>query len=105
MQSTGELGVSVHFLHGSADRVAPSITLKVQSTYDGAKSRAEYICGVGEGLSRAMLEHKARPSSDLRAIFAATVSDFHVGGLGGLILRLRADGHKQVRLCERAGAC
>jgi hypothetical protein len=104
MQSTSGVGASVLFLHGSADRVAPSINLKVQSTHNGAKCRGEYIFGVGEGLSRAMLEHKARPSSDLRAIFAATVSDFHMGGLGGLLLRLRADGHRQVGLCAGAGA-
>jgi hypothetical protein len=90
--------VSVLFLHGSADRIAPSIVLKVQSTRDGLRNCGEYVFGVGEGLSRAMLEHKVRPTRDLRAMFAATASDSQIGGLGGVILRLRVDGHKQVCL-------
>lgn len=85
---------SVTFLHGAADYVAPTAILKVQ----GPHSRAEYVFGVGEGISRATLEHKARPSKDVRALFMATLADGQMGGLGGLVLRLRADGHRKVRL-------
>ena len=85
---------SVTFVHGSADHIAPTAILKVQETH----RRAEYVIGVGEGLSRAMLEHRVRPSRDVRALFMGTLADSQMGGLGGLVLRLRADGHRKVRL-------
>jgi hypothetical protein len=79
------------------DDVGPSVSLAVVGTLNGLRSRGEYVFGVGEGLSRAVLEHKSRPGSNLRAMFCSTLASSQMGGLGGLVLRLRADGHKQVR--------
>ena len=39
---------------------------------------------------------KARPRQNLRATFAPTLDSNSIGGLGGLILRLRDDGHGKV---------
>ena len=88
---------SLQFLPGQADSYGSSVIFKVESRLNGVRSRGEYVFGVGENFSRAVLEHKIRPSSNLRATFSSTLGSTQIGGLGGLILRLRSDGHQQVR--------
>ena len=88
---------SLQFLPGQADSYGSSIILKVEGRANGLRSRGEYVFGVGENFSRAVLEHKIRPSSNLRATFSSTLGSTQIGGLGGLILRLRSDGHQQVQ--------
>ena len=87
---------SVQLVCGCTNGFSPSIILRVSGVHSGLRSRAEYVFGVGESFSRAVLEHKVRPNSDLRATFCSSLSSQHIGGLGGLVLRLRSDGHKQV---------
>jgi uncharacterized protein YidB (DUF937 family) len=86
----------VRVLAGHADNVAPSASLQVSLLKDGLVHHREYLFGVGSCLSRAQLEHKCRPSRHLRAAFCCTLDSSSSGGLGGLILRLRADGHGKV---------
>lgn len=86
----------LQFLHGHKDGVAPTVLLRLNRREQGIATRAEYIFGAGEGVSRAFLEHKVRPSGDLKAIVSSTLSGSSIGGLAGLLLRLKADGHGKV---------
>lgn len=87
---------SVRVLAGHADNIGPSLTLQINFEKDGLRHHREYLFGVGSCLSRALLEHKCRPTRHLRAAFCCTLDSSSSGGLGGLILRLRADGHGKV---------
>lgn len=88
--------VSLRLIAGRQDHLGPCIILQVNHPVDGGHSTAEYLFGVGENAPRAMLEHRARPRQFLRATFAPTLDSNDIGGLGGLILRLRDDGHGKV---------
>ena len=57
----------------------------------------------GRGLSRLALECRARPTAKLRAVFLSSFRPRASGGLGGLLLRLCADGHKSVCLAGPPG--
>jgi hypothetical protein len=98
MSNAGEHAprATIQIISGCADYCGPSALVRVHGKLHGLKSTGEYVFGVGESLSRGLLEHKVRPSGDLRATFSSTLSTNHIGGIGGLILRLRSDGHKQV---------
>lgn len=87
---------SFQIVHGPGDSVGPSLLLQVSDRQLSASVSAKYLFGVSEGLSRGLLEHKARPGPTLRATFSSTLSAGHIGGLGGLLLRLKADGHEKV---------
>ena len=66
--------------------------------------RAQYLFNCPESYSRLSLEHRCRPSAALRACFATSVSPSRgLGGLGGLLMRLRADGHGELRLVGPRG--
>jgi hypothetical protein len=94
--------ISVRILHGASDYIGPSILLQVAVREAGLRHQREYLFGVGSGIARAGLEHKCRPSCNLRATFSCTLDSSRCGGLGGLVLRLRADGHGKVsRRCFR----
>lgn len=88
--------VSVRTISGASDYLGPSISLQVVLGETGSRQCREFLFGVGSGIARAGLEHKCRPSRNLRATFSCTVDSASCGGLGGLVLRLRSDGHGKV---------
>jgi hypothetical protein len=95
--------VSLVCLAAPADGVAPSLLLSVQDA--GGRQLGQYLFNAPEGLSRLMLEHKARPERCLRALFLSGTSPAEAGGLGGLVLRLKQDGHATLQLVGPQGAC
>ena len=80
-----------------ADGVGPSVLLTC------AGSQRQYLFGAAEGFSRLALECRARPTAKLRAVFLSSFRPRASGGLGGLLLRLCADGHKSVCLAGPPG--
>jgi ribonuclease Z len=88
--------VSALFLTAPEDGVAPGILLTVQD--NRGKPFAQYLYNVPDGASRLMLEHRARPGLQLNALFLSGTSPAEVGGLGGLVLRLKQDGHANLQL-------
>lgn len=99
--------VSVRAISGASDHIGPSVSLHVTLQSElGLRQHREYLFGVGSGIARAGLEHKCRPSRHLRATFSCTLDSSRCGGLGGLVLRLRADGHGKVcRLHSLESTC
>lgn len=75
--------------------------LTVQDTKK--KPLAQYLFNVSEGVSRLMLEHKSRPEQQLKAVFLSGSSPSEVGGLGGVVLRLKQDGHASLQLVGPQG--
>ncbi|EFJ39947.1 hypothetical protein VOLCADRAFT_100305 [Volvox carteri f. nagariensis] len=63
----------------------------------------QYLINAPEGFARLVLEHRCRPGPGLRALFLTDLSQAAQGGLGGLLLRLRQDGHAALRLVGPAG--
>ncbi|KXZ48095.1 hypothetical protein GPECTOR_30g190 [Gonium pectorale] len=63
----------------------------------------QYLVNVPEGFSRLVLEHRCRPGPGLRAALLTDLSQAAQGGLAGLLLRLRQDGHSLLRLLGPAG--
>ena len=63
----------------------------------------QYLFSAPEGYARLALEHRIRPSARLRACFTCSTAPRALGGLGGLIMRLRSDGHGEVRLVGGRG--
>ena len=80
-----------------ADGVGPSVLLTC------AGSQRQYLFGAAEGFSRLALECRARPTAKLRAVFLSSFRPRASGGLGGLLLRLCADGHESVCLAGPPG--
>ncbi|KAK9814930.1 hypothetical protein WJX73_002299 [Symbiochloris irregularis] len=78
-----------------ADGIQPAVLLEAAG--------AQYLFNVPEAFSRLALEHKCRPKGSLRAVFALGAGTAATGGLGGLLLRLKADGHGQLRLIGPTG--
>ena len=122
MQSVG-----VTLLAAPADGIPPSflLSLKPEQSY---LRPVEYLFNVPCAYSRLVLEHRARPGLGLRAIFASGIGCHALvrhcvhafamhgarlyvharpfllqGGLGGLLLRLRQDGHGHVKLLGPSG--
>lgn len=93
--------VSAVFLTAPEDGVAPSILLTVQDSKK--KPLSQYLYNVPDGASRLMLEHKARPDPQLRAVFLSGCSPAEAGGLGSVVLRLKQDGHASVQLVGPQG--
>ena len=81
-----------------ADGVSPSLLVTCAT---GAKR--QYLFSCAEGFSRLALEHRARPSSKLRAVFLPSLHPRACGGLGGTLLRLCADGHERVHVVGPPG--
>jgi len=50
-----------------------------------------------------MLEHRVRPGLSFKAAFVSSVHSTALGGLGGLLLRLKQDGHGRMQLVGPAG--
>jgi len=69
----------------------------------GSRRGGEYLFGAPEGLARFALEHRMRPGLRLRAVFAPSAAPDAAGGLAGLLLRLKADGHGAIALCGPPG--
>ena len=84
-------------LGAEADGVGPSVLLTC------AGSQRQYLFGAAEGFSRLALECRARPTAKLRAVFLSSFRPRASGGLGGLLLRLCADGHGSVCLAGPPG--
>ncbi|GLI68412.1 hypothetical protein VaNZ11_012800, partial [Volvox africanus] len=63
----------------------------------------QYLLNAPEGFSRLVLEHRCRPGPGLRALFLTDLSQDAQGGLGGLLLRLRQDGHAALHVVGPAG--
>lgn len=93
--------VSALFLTSPEDGVAPSILLTVQDSKK--KPLAQYLYNVSDGASRLMLEHRARPGLQLRAVFLSGCSPAEAGGLGSVVLRLKQDGHANLQLAGPHG--
>lgn len=88
----------MRFVAGPGEGLAPLVILNVEDGDTGRTRSSVYLFGAGEGCSRTLLEHKIRPGRSLKAIFSSNITSSSSGGIGGLILRLKQDGHGQVRL-------
>lgn len=93
--------VSLVCLAAPSDGVAPSLLLSVQDA--GRRQLGQYLFNAPEGLSRLVLEHRARPERCLAALFLSGPSPAEAGGLGGLLLRLKQDGHAALQLVGPQG--
>eukprot|EP00887_Chlorella_sp_A99_P007427 scaffold2.g7427.t1 len=86
-------------LTAPADGVAPAVLL----TLGGAGPRgAQYLFSAPEGLSRLALEHRLRPGARLRALLAPDAGGA-VAGAGGLLMRLRGEGHGRLHVVGPPG--
>lgn len=88
-------------LSAPADGVAPSLLLSVRD--HKGRQLSQYLFNAPEGISRLMLEHQTRPGRCLRALFLSGCSPSEAGGLGGLVLRLKQDGHAALQLVGPPG--
>ena len=82
------------------DGVAPAVLLSLGA----ARPQAQYLFNVPEGFARLALEHRVRPGLGLRAAFAADAGSA-LAGVGGLLMRLRGEGHGQLHIVGPQGAC
>ena len=95
--------IEVTCIHAEGDGVAPCFIVSLCSDKSYVRP-CQYLFHVPEGFSRLALEHRARPGLGLRSIFITNgVSPKTIGGLGGLILRLKSDGHGEVTLIGPKG--
>lgn len=95
------LNVSATVLAAPADGVSPAILLCLT---DGKhRTLAQYLFNAPEGISRLMLEHRCRPGLHFKALFTSGPTAAEAGGLGGLVLRLKQDGHGAMQLVGPAG--
>lgn len=98
----------------SLDGVAPALILapRIPASNDGLTAAVkagvirgrQYLVAAPGGLARLALEHGVRPRAGLTAIFLSSVHPSTAGGLGELLLRLSADGHKAVEVVGVPGA-
>lgn len=93
--------ISALFLTAPEDGVAPAVLLTVQDSKK--KPLAQYLYNVPDGVSRLMLEHKARPGLPFKAVFLSGCSPTEAGGLGSVVLRLKQDGHGSFQLVGPQG--
>jgi hypothetical protein len=93
--------VSLTLLTAPADGVDPALLLSVDDCKH--KTLAQYLFAAPEGISRLMLEHKSRPSHQFKALFLFGTDFGEAGGLGGLLLRLKQDGHAAMHLVGPSG--
>ncbi|GAX76738.1 hypothetical protein CEUSTIGMA_g4185.t1 [Chlamydomonas eustigma] len=94
------LDVTLISSHGDGVRPSLLISLKAKQPFI---TPIEYLFNVPAGFSRLALEHRVRPSLGLRAVLVTSSAYHAMGGLGGLILRLRTDGHGSVKICGPQG--
>eukprot|EP00879_Flechtneria_rotunda_P025028 GHRR01026561.1.p1 GENE.GHRR01026561.1~~GHRR01026561.1.p1 ORF type:complete len:180 (+),score=59.33 GHRR01026561.1:350-889(+) len=93
--------VSALCLTAPADGVAPALLLSIMDTK--LRMLGQYMFNAPEGISRLMLEHRARPSLHFKALFLSGISAAESGGLAGLVLRLKQDGHGSLLLAGPQG--
>jgi hypothetical protein len=95
--------VALLLLTAPGDGVGPSAIL---SLFENGRQRllGQYLIAAPEGLSRLLLEHRARPGLSLRAALLPGCSAEDAGGLAGLLLRLKQDGHGSLVLLGPKGA-
>ncbi|KAL2642084.1 hypothetical protein R1flu_009671 [Riccia fluitans] len=91
------MGYELRLLHAAADGVEPALLISAPG------KKAEYLLNVPDGFSRLALEHKSTPSGRLSCILLTSLLPAATGGLGGLMLRLRHDGHGQVQVIGPSG--
>lgn len=98
-------------IRAEGDGVDPVLVVQVEKgswcklNHGTAVGPPQYLFGAPEGLSRLMLTHRRilgeggppLPSPSLKAVFVSGLEPEHAGGLVGLFLRLKADGHEKVR--------
>ncbi|KAG6555660.1 hypothetical protein Mapa_002896 [Marchantia paleacea] len=89
---TDSTGYELRVLHAAADGVEPALLLSAPGR------KAEYLLNVPDGFSRLALEHKSTPSGRLSCILLTSLLPRATGGLGGLMLKLRHDGHGQLQM-------
>ncbi|BBN12841.1 ribonuclease Z [Marchantia polymorpha subsp. ruderalis] len=94
---TDSTGYELRVLHAAADGVEPALLLSAP------KKKAEYLLNVPDGFSRLALEHKSTPSGRLSCILLTSLLPAATGGFGGLMLRLRHDGHGQLQMIGPEG--
>jgi hypothetical protein len=95
--------VTATVLAAPADGVAPALLLSISDSSSKGRTLGQYLINAPEGVSRLMLEHRCRPGLHFKALFLSGCSAAEVGGLGGLLLRLKQDGHGAMQLVGPAG--
>ena len=114
-QGRGETRARACVLRAEGDGVEPLLVLQFEKgewcrlNHGTAVGPPQYIFGAPEGLSRLLLTHRrilgengpALPSPSLKAVFTSSLEPSQVGGLLGLFLRLKSDGHDKVSERER----
>jgi ribonuclease Z len=95
--------VTVTVLAAPADGVAPAVLLSITDSSSKGRTLGQYLINAPEGVSRLMLEHKRRPGLHFKALLLSGCSAAEAGGLGGLLLRLKQDGHGSMQLVGPAG--
>ncbi|EFN56467.1 expressed protein [Chlorella variabilis] len=95
--------MQAHLVTAPGDGVAPAVLLSLPgSACDGrGQAAAQYLFNVPEGFSRLVLEHRLRPGAGLRAAFASDMAS--LAGFGGLVMRLRGEGHGQLHVVGPTG--
>ncbi|BDA43097.1 probable zinc phosphodiesterase ELAC protein 2 at C-terminar half [Coccomyxa sp. Obi] len=86
---------TLHLCSAAGDGIEPAALLTLGE--DGP----QYLFNAPEGYARLALEHKIRPSAKLQALFA--LHPQAMGGLSGLIMRLREDGHNTMHVIGPQG--
>ncbi|KAK9829441.1 hypothetical protein WJX72_005893 [[Myrmecia] bisecta] len=89
---------AVSLFGAPGDGIAPAVLLSI-----GGKKGPQYLFNVPDGFSRLVLEHRVRPGSHIMAVFATQVQPLSMGGLSGLIMRLRSDGHDKLHIIGPSG--
>ncbi|GAB4817494.1 hypothetical protein N2152v2_004540 [Parachlorella kessleri] len=88
--------MEAYLVTAPGDGVSPSLLLTL-----GQRLKGQYVFNVPEGFARLVLEHKVRPTANLRAAFATDLQS--LAGFGGLAMRLRNEGHGQVQVLGPPG--
>ncbi|GIL54053.1 hypothetical protein Vafri_9612 [Volvox africanus] len=94
--------IELKWITAPSDGIGQAILLTIRNG-KRYKTPIQYLLNVPEGFSRLVLEHRCRPGPGLRALFLTDLSQEAQGGLGGLLLRLRQDGHAALRVVGPAG--
>jgi hypothetical protein len=95
--------ITATVLAAPADGVAPALLFTITDSSSKGRTLSQYLINAPEGISRLMLEHKCRPGLHFKALFLSGFSAAEAGGLGGLLLRLKQDGHGTMQLVGPAG--
>ncbi|KAG2447367.1 hypothetical protein HYH02_007695 [Chlamydomonas schloesseri] len=93
--------VEIKFISAASDGVGPALLLTIPR--GRTATPAQYLVNAPEGFARLVLEHRCRPGAGLRALLLTSLTPSAQGGLAGLLLRLRQDGHAALRVVGPAG--